>query len=111
MLKIKLGDIAICTVSIPMEYEDRYHALYARRMEGIAPKKLLHAEIDDPLAIKQTLAITNLLGKRGIEVSGGTASSLSMRIHSLSSVQSSLAVKGGSGESHSSISPYCRRPW
>ncbi len=27
VLKIKLGDIAICTSSIPKEYEDRYHAL------------------------------------------------------------------------------------
>jgi hypothetical protein len=33
VLKIKLGDIAICTSSIPKEYEDRYRALYARSME------------------------------------------------------------------------------
>jgi hypothetical protein len=33
VLKIKLGDIAICTSSIPKEYEDRYSALYARSME------------------------------------------------------------------------------
>ncbi len=33
VLKIKLGDIAICTVSIPKEYEDRYRALYARSTE------------------------------------------------------------------------------
>jgi hypothetical protein len=33
VLKTKFGDIAICTVSIPKEYEDRYHALYVRSME------------------------------------------------------------------------------
>ncbi len=33
VLKIKLGDIAICTSFIPKEYEDRYSALYARSME------------------------------------------------------------------------------
>jgi hypothetical protein len=33
VLKIKLGDIAICTSSIPKEYEDRYRALYARSTE------------------------------------------------------------------------------
>jgi hypothetical protein len=33
VLKIKLGDIAICTSSIPKEYEDRYHTLYARSTE------------------------------------------------------------------------------
>jgi hypothetical protein len=30
VLKIKLGEIAICTSAIPKEYEDRYHALYAK---------------------------------------------------------------------------------
>jgi hypothetical protein len=33
VLKITLGDIAICTSSIPKEYEDRYRALYARSTE------------------------------------------------------------------------------
>jgi hypothetical protein len=33
VLKIKLGDIAICTSSIPKEYENRYRALYARSTE------------------------------------------------------------------------------
>jgi hypothetical protein len=33
VLKIKLGDIVICISSIPKEYEDRYHALYARSTE------------------------------------------------------------------------------
>jgi hypothetical protein len=33
VLKIKLGDIAICTPSIPKEYEDRYCAVYARSTE------------------------------------------------------------------------------
>jgi hypothetical protein len=33
VLKINLGDIAICTSSIPKEYEDRYRALYARNTE------------------------------------------------------------------------------
>jgi hypothetical protein len=42
VLKIKLGDFAICTSSIPEEYEDRYRALYARSMEQMASKKRLH---------------------------------------------------------------------
>ncbi len=58
MLKIKLGDIAICTSSIPKEYEDRYHALYARSMEQMASKKCSNTQIDDAMAIKQTLAVT-----------------------------------------------------
>ncbi len=41
-------------------------------------------------------------------VSGGTALSPSTSIHSLSSVQSSLAAKGGLGASHFSISLYTR---
>jgi hypothetical protein len=58
VLKIKLGDIAICTSSIPKEYEDRYHALYARSMEQMASKKCSNTQIDDAMAIKQTLAVT-----------------------------------------------------
>ncbi len=108
VLKIKLGDIAICTSSIPKEYEDRYRALYARNMEQMASKKRLHTQIDDAMAIKQTLAIANLLGKRGIAVSGGTVSSLSMSIHSFPSEQSSLATKVGAVASHSSISTSMR---
>ena len=109
VLKIKLGDIAICTVSIPEEYEDRYRALYVRSTEQIHSKKRSHAEIDDASAIKQTLAIANLLGKCGVAVSGGTTdSSPPTSIHSLPSMQSSLAVKGRSGPSHSSISLYTR---
>ena len=69
MLKIKLGDIAICTVSIPKEYEDRYRALNVRSMEQMQSKKRSHAEIDDALAIKQTIAIANLLGKLVVAIS------------------------------------------
>jgi hypothetical protein len=54
VLKIKLGDIAICTYSISMEYEDRYRALYARSTEQMALKKRLHKQIDDAMAFKQT---------------------------------------------------------
>ena len=72
MLKIKLGDIAICTVSIPKEYEDRYRALHVRSTEQMQSKKHSHAEIVEALAIKQTLAVANQLGKRGVAVSGGT---------------------------------------
>ncbi len=53
-LKIKLGDIAICTSSIPKEYEDRYHALHARSTEQMASKKCSNTRIDDAMAIKQT---------------------------------------------------------
>jgi hypothetical protein len=67
VLKIKLGDIAICTVSIPREYEDRYRALYVRSTERMQSKKRLHTNIDDALTIKQTKAVVNLLGKRGIQ--------------------------------------------
>ncbi len=74
----------------------------------MALKKRLHTQIDDAMAIKQTLAFANLLGKRGIAVSGGTASSPSMSIHSSPSVQSSLATKVGAGASHSSTSSSMR---
>ncbi len=74
----------------------------------MASKKCLHTQIDDAMAIKQTLAIANLLGKHGIAVSGGTASSPSLSIHSFPSVQSSLAMKVGVGASHSSISTSTR---
>jgi hypothetical protein len=60
------------------------------------------------MAIKQTLAVANLLGKRGVAVSGGTASSPSMSIHSSPLVQSSLATKVREGASHSSISTSMR---
>ncbi len=60
------------------------------------------------MAIKQTLAVANLLGKRGVAMSGGTASSPSMSIHSSPSVQSSLGTKVGAGASHSSISTSMR---
>ena len=66
VLKIKLGDIAICTVSIPKEYEDRYRALYGRSTERMQSKKRSHDEIDDALAFKQTTAIANLLGKHSV---------------------------------------------
>ena len=109
VLKIKLGDIAICNVPIPKKYEDRYRALYVRSKEQMRSKKRSRAEIDYALAIKQTIAIANLLGKCGIAVSGGTTgSSPSMSIHSFPSVQSSLAANGGLGASHSSIALYTR---
>jgi hypothetical protein len=91
VLKIKLGDIAICTVSIPKEYEDRYRTLYARSTEQMQSKKRVHADIEDALAMKQTVAVVNLLGKRGVAVSGGTK-------------PSSIAAKGSSVTSNSSIS-------
>ena len=81
VLKIKLGDIAICTISIPKEYEDRYHALYDRSTERMHSKKRVHADIEDALAMTQTVAVVNLLGKRGVAISGGT-------------IPSSIAVKG-----------------
>jgi hypothetical protein len=108
VLKIKLGDIAICTSPIPKEYEDRYRALYARSTERMASKKRSHTQIDDAMAIKQILAVANLLGKRDVAMSGGTASSPSMSIHSSPLVQSSLATKVRAGASHSSISSSMR---
>jgi hypothetical protein len=110
VLKIKLGNIAICTSSIPKEYEDRYRALYARSTERMASKKLLNTQIDDAMAItiKQTLDVANLLGKRGVAVSGGTASSPSMSVQSSPLVQSSLVKKVRAGASHFSISTSMR---
>ena len=94
MLKIKLGDIDICSSSIPKEYKDRYHALYARSTEQMASNsKHLHTDIEEALVLKQTLAVANLLGKCVVAVSGGTSSSLPMSTHSFSLVQSSLAAK------------------
>jgi hypothetical protein len=95
VLKIKLGNIAICTVSIPKEYEDRYRALYARSTEQMKSNKRVHADIEDALAMKQTMAVVNLLGKHGVAVSGGT-------------IPSSIAAKGNSVTSNSSISFYTK---
>jgi hypothetical protein len=108
VLKIKLSDIAICTSSIPKEYEDRYRALYARSTEQMASNKHSNTQIDDAMAITQTLAVANLLRKRGVAVSGATASSPSMSIHSSPLVQSSLATKVGARASPSSISTSTR---
>jgi hypothetical protein len=105
----QVGDIAICTVSIPKKYEDRYRALYVRSTEWMQSKKRAHADIDDALAIKQIIAIANLLEKRGVVVSGGTTHlSPATSIHSLPSVPSSVAAKGGLVASHSFISLYTR---
>jgi hypothetical protein len=70
----------------------------------MASKKHSNTQIDDDMAIKQTFAVANLLGKRGVAMSGATASSPSMSIHSSPLVQSSLATKVEAGASHSSIS-------
>jgi hypothetical protein len=78
-------------------------------MERMQSKKHSHAEIDDALAIKQTTVVANLLGKRGVAISGGTtASSPPVSIHSLLSVQSPYAAKGRLVASHSSVSLYTR---
>ncbi len=107
MLKIKLGDIAICTVSIPKEYEGRYLALYVRSTERMQSKKRVHANIDDALAMKQTIAVVNLLEKHGVAVSGGTTHlSPATSTHFLPSVPFSAAAKGGLVTSNSSISFY-----
>ncbi len=58
----------------------------------MASKKRSNTQIDDAMAIKQTLAVANLLGKRGVAVSGGTASSPSISVHSSPLVQSSLVM-------------------
>ena len=99
LLKIKLGDIAICSSLIPKEYKDRYHVLYVRSTEQMATKKHLHTQIDDALAMNHTLAIANLLGKHGVVVSSGTTSSPSMSIHSFPLVQSSIPTMVGAGKS------------
>jgi hypothetical protein len=77
----------------------------------MASKKRSHTQIDDALAMKQTLAIANLLGKRGIVVSGSTASSPAMSIHSFPLVQFSIPTTVGAGAScvvyPLQISPLC----
>jgi hypothetical protein len=58
-------------------------------------KKRSHAQIDDAVQLKQTLAVANLLEKWGITavVTDGTATSPSMRsIHSVPSVQSDIPM-------------------
>ena len=52
VLKIKLGDIAICSSVIPKNYEDWYRALYVRNTEQMVSKKHSHTQIDDALAMK-----------------------------------------------------------
>jgi hypothetical protein len=94
VLKIKLGDIAICTVSIPKEYGGRYRALYARSTERMQSKKRAHADIEDALAMKQTVAVVNLLGKRGVAISGGSIAAKGSFVTSNSSI--SFYTKGGS---------------
>jgi hypothetical protein len=56
---------------------------------------------------KQSLAVANLLEKRGVVVSGGGASSsLSMSIPSLPSVQSSVPMTVSAGARYSSMTTY-----
>jgi hypothetical protein len=43
-------------------------------------QKCSHTQIDNALAMNQTLAVATLLGKCGVVATGGTASSLSMSI-------------------------------
>jgi hypothetical protein len=58
-------------------------------------KKRVHADIEDALATKQSVAVVNLLGKRDVAVSGGT-------------IPSSIAAKGSLVTSNSSISFYTK---
>jgi hypothetical protein len=60
----------------------------------MASKKCSNTQIDDAMAIKQTLAVVNLLGKHGVAVSGATASSLSMSVHSPPFVDSRESLTG-----------------
>ena len=75
-------------------------------MEQSLSRKRSHAHIDDALMTKQSLAVANLLEKRGVVVSGGTSSSLSMSFHSLPSVQSSVPMTVGAGVRYSSMTTY-----
>ena len=76
-------------------------------MERSLSRKRSHAHIDDALMTKQSLAVANLLEKRGVVVSGGGASSsLSMSIPSLPSVQSSVPMTVGAGARYSSMTTY-----
>jgi hypothetical protein len=65
VLKITCGDIAICTSAIPKNYVDQYRALYDRNAEQSLSRKRSLSQIDDALMTKQSLAIANLLEKRG----------------------------------------------
>jgi hypothetical protein len=104
VLKITCGDIAICTSAIPKNYVDQYRALYDRNAERLLSRKRSHTQIDDALMMRQSLAIANLLEKRGVVVSGGAASSyLSMSIHSAPSVQSSIPMTVGARARYSSM--------
>ncbi len=76
------GDIAICSSIIPKNYVDQYIALYDRNKEQILSREHSHTQIDDALTMKQSLAVANLLEKRGVVVSGSASSSLFMSIHS-----------------------------
>ena len=72
-------------------------------------KKRVHADIEDALAMKQTVAVVNLLGKRGVAVGGGTIHlSPATSTHLLPLVPSSIAVKGSFVTSNSSISFYTK---
>jgi hypothetical protein len=107
VLKIKCGDIAICTSAIPKNYEDQYRALYDKNLERSLSRKRSNTHIDDALMTKQSLAVANLLEKHGVVVSGGGASSsLSMSISSLPSVQSSVPLTVGAGARYSSMTTY-----
>ena len=65
-------------------------------------RKRLHTQVDDALMMKHSLAVANLLEKRGLVVSGGASSSLSMSIHSAPSMQSSIPMRVSAGARYSS---------
>jgi hypothetical protein len=107
VLKIRCGDIAICSSVIAKNYEDRYHALYVRNTEQTLSKKCSHTQIDDALMMTQS-SVANLLEKCGVVASGGAYSSSSMSIHSALLVKSSIPITVGAEASYSSIATSMR---
>ena len=68
-LKIKKGNIAVCSAAISDQYRDQYKVLFNNFSERSFARKRLHEEVHDVMVASQDASVETLLEKRGIMVS------------------------------------------
>ena len=69
VLKIKKGNIAVCTAAISDQYRDQYKVLFNNFSDRSFARKRSHEEVHDVVAASQDASVETLLEKRGIMVS------------------------------------------
>jgi hypothetical protein len=97
VLKIKVGNIAVCKAAILDKFLKRYQELYDSGRGQIDSKKRLNNRINESVALQLESAVGNLLKKRGVVVSGSflSPSSESPFYAALAGTSTSISVKGG----------------